>query len=553
MFRKSQLNLSYLLFFSLLLTASFNLEGQPSHDPSHMVKDGGRYWIYTTGDGIWNMSSDTVNFSNWQAEPTVFPIGTWPSWINTYVPGFNGNFWAPEIIYMNGKWHIYYSCSTFGSQQSAIGVATADSLNGANWTDQGMVVFSDNSGNVNAIDPDIFRDASGKVWLLYGSYWDGIVITQLDTTTGKPIDPNNLYSAANNSCEAGNMLVHDGYYYLFFDRGACCRGIQSTYHILMGRSTSPTGPFYDKDSVNTYNSDGGSVFLHSDGRFIGPGHFGYGEEKLTYHYYDGNKNGDPTLRVATINWENGWPVAVYSRSGGVDDGEYVIENRNSGKVLDLTNGDTLDGTNVEQNTVNLNESQKWMIKYVGDGYYNIFPSSAPDKALEVSNCSSSNGANVQIGKYTNADCQQWYFAYMGVSIYRIMAKHSLMALEIASALTDDGANAQQWPYNENPTQNWYFKNPADVHVSDVAPISSSNQQIRIYPNPSKGSFTIDPANFSGAAQIKIEIYSMDGRLLFQTIAETSNNITINRNFETGVYLVKIIAGERTLTKKILVE
>ena len=49
----------------------------PSHDPSRMIRNtDGRYWIFTTGDGVWAMSSSNSNFTDWRAERTVFPIGT---------------------------------------------------------------------------------------------------------------------------------------------------------------------------------------------------------------------------------------------------------------------------------------------------------------------------------------------------------------------------------------------------------------------------------------------------------------------------------------------
>ena len=73
-----------------------------------------------------------------------------------------------------------------------------------------------------------------------------------------------------------------------------------------------TGPYLDKNGVSvlTGGSGAGSVFLpNRDGRYIGPGHVGYGEGRLTYHFYDGNDNGAPKLRVTTMSFSNGWPVA----------------------------------------------------------------------------------------------------------------------------------------------------------------------------------------------------------------------------------------------------
>lgn len=542
------------LFFLTVLSVVVlsSISGQPpSHDPSHMVKDGGRYYIYTTGDGIWNMSADNPNFTGWRAEALVFEQGTWPGWINGYVPGFNGFFWAPEIIYMNSKWHLYYSCSTFGSQRSAIGLVTSASLSDPDWADQGMVVYSDNpdlSLEVNAIDPDIFKDKDGKVWLLYGSYWNGIVITELDSTSGKPVDPKNLYHAAGNGCEAGNLLSHGDYYYLFFNRGDCCKGIHSTYYILTGRSGSPTGPFLDKNGIAT-NSGGGTVFLHSDGRFIGPGHFGYGEGKLTYHYYDGVNNGAPKLKIAEMEWgEDGWPVAKYSRSYSINDDTYTIKNVNSIKVLELAGADTAAGTNVVQGTGSGGASQAWNVTDAGNGYFRISPYPAPGKSLEVANCSKSNGANVQIGDSQDKECQKWFSAYIGSGVHIIMAAHSHQTLEVVNAYTHDGANVQQWPYNEHPTQRWTLAEPLRTEAAGI----ESRNDVRIYPNPSTGSCSIDLSSLKGGHPMHVEIYRIDGRLVRSVAALEHKQINTRESLAEGVYLLKIISGKTTVTKKLIV-
>lgn len=543
---------SVLTFIIIVLFTQANLFGQaPSHDPSHMVKDGGRYWIYTTGDGIWNMSSSNAEFTNWQAEPLVFPIGTWPGWINSYVSGFGGVFWAPEIIYMDSTWHLYYSCSTFGSQSSAIGVVTTKSLSSPNWTDQGMVVKSPGSWNVNAIDSDIFRDKEGKIWLLYGSYWDGIVITELDSATGKPINAENLTHIANNSCEAGNVIWHGDYYYLFFNRGSCCSGIHSTYHILTGRSSSPTGPFFDKDSVATH-AGGGSLFLHSDDRYIGPGHFGYGENTLTYHYYDGAANGNAKLKTASLAWEDEWPVAVYE-GGGAKEGTWVLKNSQSKKAMALANGDTVSGTNVVQYTETGDTSQHWVFTYMDGGYYKISPSLAPNLALEVPACNIASGANVQVGTYTGEECQQWYIAYMGSGVYRIMSRHAKKALAISSSSSmDDGANALQRSYsNSLQTLRWTLKVPQIIE--SVTSTSIDRNSLSVFPNPSKGNFNIDFKGVEAGHPFNIALYSLEGKLVYSKSNLFSAQIKLPDSIDKGVYIIKIDHGSQILTDKIIIQ
>src|SRR5687767_10664908 len=82
------------------------------HDPSSVIKDGSTYFLYGTGGGIYNKwSPDGVN---WNDEPTGVFL-TPPAWTTQAVPGFGGFFWAPDVAYFNGKYHLYYSVSSWGS------------------------------------------------------------------------------------------------------------------------------------------------------------------------------------------------------------------------------------------------------------------------------------------------------------------------------------------------------------------------------------------------------------------------------------------------------
>ena len=245
------------------------------------------------------------------------------------MPGFNGYFWAPDEAYFNGRYNLYYACSDWGTINSAIGLVTTPSLIAPTWTDQGKIIQSNPDFATNAttdltayncIDPSIMVDTNGTVWMSFGSYSDGILIMQLDPSTGKRISANSpIYRVSNNgptffsNTEEGSCLYqHGGYYYLFVNFGGCCAGINSTYNIRVGRSSSVTGPYYDKAGVNMTNG-GGTMFLESSGRFIGPGHAAIlndnGTNWFTYHYYDGNNGGTATLGIGRLNWSaDGWPV-----------------------------------------------------------------------------------------------------------------------------------------------------------------------------------------------------------------------------------------------------
>ena len=288
------------------------------HDPSSIVKVAGRYYVYGTRPGILTKSSpDLVLWSN---EPAVFSQP--PPWTLKVAPGFDGHFWAPDVIRVQGRYLLYYSVSAWGKQTSALGLAVNATLDTAAtnflWQDLGEVIRSTNGSAFNTIDPSAFLDRDGKLWLAFGSYWKGIFLTELDPQTGKRRHPDAppQQLAWNHSIEAACLTRHDKFYYLFVNWGQCCQGTNSTYEVRMGRAEKITGPYRDREG-NDLATGGGSPFLATTGRFFGPGHIGIlddggtnGVTQFSYHYYDAETRGRSRLAIGKMDWTGGWPVAV---------------------------------------------------------------------------------------------------------------------------------------------------------------------------------------------------------------------------------------------------
>jgi arabinan endo-1,5-alpha-L-arabinosidase len=293
--------------------------GITTRDPSDIVKCKDEYWVFYTGRGVPSYhSSDLVK---WEAGPAVFKAA--PEWIAKIVPeNRNMNYWAPDIMKLADRYLLYYSVSSFGKMTSAIGLATNPTLDpndpAYHWTDQGVVVRTQDGDGYNAIDPSVFHDRDGSLWLTFGSYWSGIKLIQLDPQTGKRTEPDSKpFSIAHNeSIEASYLCRHDDYYYLFVNWGGCCAGPKSTYNIRIGRSKSVTGPFLDKAGVDMLHS-GGSLFLATtNGPLIGPGHAGtlnaQGKDWFTSDFEgDLRMGGKATLAIMPLSWNaDGWPAAT---------------------------------------------------------------------------------------------------------------------------------------------------------------------------------------------------------------------------------------------------
>lgn len=286
------------------------------HDPSTIIKCKDEYWVFSTGRGV--LSWHSKDLAHWERGPAVFSSP--PAWVTNVVANQRGSFWAPDVIQHDGRYLLYYSVSAFGKRTSAIALASNPTLDPSDpnyhWTDQGIVIQTDESNDYNAIDPCVVSGENGALWLSFGSFWSGIKLLQLDPATGKQMAPDSrIYPVAHRKdIEASAIYRHDGNYYLFVDWGYCCRGTNSTYNIRVGRSRDITGPYVDKDGVDLMQG-GGSLVLDTEGPFIGPGHAGILKDGdrywMSFHFYDGTQNGRARLAVRPLQWAgDGWPQVL---------------------------------------------------------------------------------------------------------------------------------------------------------------------------------------------------------------------------------------------------
>ncbi len=288
-----------------------------AHDPM-MIKSGRDYFVFYTGDGIGvKTSKDRITWKNIGAALT-----TMPAWHKQYVPGAGSGLWAPDVHFRAGKFWLYYAVSTNGSRVSAIGLATAARLNpnGASiWQDQGMVINTGDANDYNAIDPNIYVDSTGTPWLVFGSWWTGIKMFQLDPATGKRAAESPMYSLAyhDNGAEGAFLIKRGKYFYLWLSWDVCCQGINSTYNIRVGRAAQLTGPYLDSKGIALIDQ-GGDLIDKGDARWKGPGHnaiFTEGDTAfLVNHAYDAENDGRATLQIRPLYWTaQDWPTLDKSK------------------------------------------------------------------------------------------------------------------------------------------------------------------------------------------------------------------------------------------------
>ena len=319
------------------------------HDPVMAKGEDGRYYIFSTGLGVNVLSSADMKATGrpegdsqtWQREkPVLNPI---PQWATDTVRGYRGHTWAPDISHHNGLWYLYYSCSTFGKNGSAIGLAVNKTLDPSSpdfqWQDRGMVIASHrHRDNWNAIDPNLIVDKKGQPYLAFGSFWDGIQMVKLSkkdyqTPIGKPvtiarrigrkltlaeidnvasytIEGNDTIEAGPNAVEAPFIYYRNGYYYLFVSFDFCCRGAGSTYNTVYGRSKKVTGPYLDQKG-RPMEKGGGIRIYGPDEEYFGIGHCSVydidGQTNFISHAYEKAHEGRAKLFIRPLTFDKeGW-------------------------------------------------------------------------------------------------------------------------------------------------------------------------------------------------------------------------------------------------------
>jgi arabinan endo-1,5-alpha-L-arabinosidase len=284
-----------------------------THDPSMIRLKDGSWEVFATHYGVEIYHSpDRVH---WRYTGEALPGGV--TWADAYQPGGAKDLWAPDVSYHHGLYYLYYAVSSFGSNTSAIGLATSRTARPGAWTDHGLVFASAQTDDYNAIDPGLFVGPSGKWWLTFGSFWSGIKAIQLDPATGKPLPGASVHALAErpapDALEGAYLIRHAAHYYLFASFDFCCQGLDSTYNIRVGRANNPLGPFYDR-AGRAMTDGGGTLVLATHGDVIGPGgqsvmRVGH-RDYLVYHYYNGRDAGTPRLAINRLRWHAGWPVVA---------------------------------------------------------------------------------------------------------------------------------------------------------------------------------------------------------------------------------------------------
>lgn len=455
-------------------------------DPSVIRGPDGAYYAYGTedlstdwGGGCGDAANTPIlksnDLVNWGYEGEAFTDAGRPSWKD-------GGLWAPDIAYHRGEYLLYYSLSTWGDSDPGIGVASASHPAGP-FNDQGKLFRSSEIGVDNSIDAQFIVE-NQQPYVIWGSF-NGIYGVEV-TWDGRDWNAGTKFHLAGDAFEGPYITKQDGYYYLWLSSGSCCDGHSSDYKVVVGRSGTFTGPYYDPNGtdlrdVNCWGC--GYTFLGGDGRFAGPGHNSiandpHGDDWIVYHAYDKNDSeticgGTPrrSLMIDKVNYSNGWPsindgtpteysseAPATSGSQLIPDGTYRLINRHSGKCLDVEGGEsaTGNGENVHQWDYVGGTNQQWQVTHRGDGYYSLIAVHS-GRSTDVVDFSTDDGANIIQYDYHGGANQLWSPHPCGDGYYSLTNKNSGKAMEVYGWSQDNGGNVVQYEQFHAANQQWRFE------------------------------------------------------------------------------------------------
>lgn len=163
---------------------------------------------------------------------------------------------------------------------------------------------------------------------------------------------------------------------------------------------------------------------------------------------------DPNIDKITLSTQKG-------ETFGITSGEtYKILSAESGQALSVQGNSTESNANIQQEPyVEGNESQQWVLNYIGDGMYNIINKKS-GKGLDVVNGGTSNGTNIVQYDVANGgnNNQRWVIFERGnqYTLFPVSGNGTMVA-DLASSSHDAGANIQLWQWNKSKAQSFIIE------------------------------------------------------------------------------------------------
>lgn len=86
--------------------------------------------------------------------------------------------------------------------------------------------------------------------------------------------------------------------------------------------------------------------------------------------------------------------------------------------------------------------------------------------------------------------------------------------------------------------------------TSTSTITAQQLQVTAYPNPSTTSFNV-MLQGGTTEKVAVQVYSMDGRLMYQTTGNSNSRYSFGNNFMPGIYILKVLQGSNVQTVRVI--
>lgn len=238
--------------------------------------------------------------------------------------------WAPEVIAHNGRFLLYFTARERRSSLQCIGVASADNPRGP-FTSQATEPLACQRDTGGTIDPAVFRDADGQLFLYYKN--DGNAVRKPTDIFGQRLSPDGLTLVGEPAAllrndkeweahviESPTMVRQGDSYIMFYSAnhfGWEEHQRLSPYAMGFARCQGPMGPCVKHDAnpiLYSYNNP-------QIGCLSGPGHQAVfearGRQYIVFHAHGATlqcrrANLGRYMYIAPLVWRNGTPEIGFS-------------------------------------------------------------------------------------------------------------------------------------------------------------------------------------------------------------------------------------------------
>ena len=247
--------------------------------------------------------------------------------------------------------------------------------------------------------------------------------------------------------------------------------------------TTATGTVYLDNMQTTNNLEEATIFVTDKdgliqihnmlvGRYIVEeisvgDNYGYDIDDDYISWDNGNETGTGAVSTIEVTRQKSYTTVsdsniIVDDQKVIEDGTYEIQsNVGTNKVIEIYRGYAYNGSNVTLYDRNKTISQKFYIRYLGEGYYSIISLYA-NKYVEVAGASTSPGANVQIYQGNGTDAQKWKIQDEGNGNYSLVSKCNGLYMDVYGAGTANDTNIQVYTDNGSAAQRYRLNDLADV-------------------------------------------------------------------------------------------